>query len=235
MNKQLFLLFLFGICTLGLACDDDTSQRELITITDNFTTDAAGWDPGFSDYFADQDEENLDLDFTYTTLPAPLDTTEGALRLAGTNTSDDLFMFLTKEITGLEPNQPYSVTIDVVYASDVPDNTVGIGGSPGESVYVKAGAAAMEPLPFVTSDGIYRMNVDKGNQSQGGSNARVIGDFANGTDQERYTLLTESLDRPITVTADDNGSIWLLVGTDSGFEGRTTIYYDRIAATIERR
>ncbi len=41
----------------------------------------------------------------------------------------------------------------------------GIGGSPGESVYVKAGATTEEPLIIEDSDGWLRMNIDKGNQA----------------------------------------------------------------------
>jgi hypothetical protein len=32
-------------------------------------------------------------------------------------------------------------------------------------------------------------------------------------------------------TASD-GSLWIAIGTDSGFEGITTLYYDRIAVTL---
>ncbi|MDE0699169.1 MAG: hypothetical protein OXH61_00425 [Acidimicrobiaceae bacterium] len=38
----------------------------------------------------------------------------------------------------------------------------------------------------------------------------------------------------LTVETDDDGSVWLIVGTDSGFEGLTRLYYDRIAYTLTR-
>jgi hypothetical protein len=31
-----------------------------------------------------------------------------------------------------------------------------------------------------------------------------------------------------TVTSDKDGSIWVIIGSDSGFEGATTLYYDAI-------
>jgi hypothetical protein len=34
------------------------------------------------------------------------------------------------------------------------------------------------------------------------------------------------------VKANAQGEIWLVVGTDSGFEGKTTIYYNSIQAVI---
>ena len=32
--------------------------------------------------------------------------------------------------------------------------------------------------------------------------------------------------------ADNTGSAWLIVGTDSGFEGLTSLYYHRITYTL---
>lgn len=37
----------------------------------------------------------------------------------------------------------------------------------------------------------------------------------------------------VQAEADDEGRIWLIVGTDSGFEGRTELYYTRYRATFE--
>ena len=34
------------------------------------------------------------------------------------------------------------------------------------------------------------------------------------------------------VTADGEGRLWLIVGTDSGFEGLSAFYYARIACTL---
>lgn len=37
---------------------------------------------------------------------------------------------------------------------------------------------------------------------------------------------------PINVTTDSQGSAWVIVGTDSGFEGATTVFYDSIELTL---
>jgi len=34
------------------------------------------------------------------------------------------------------------------------------------------------------------------------------------------------------IRADDRGAVWLLVGTDSGFEATTSLYYTRVIATF---
>jgi hypothetical protein len=35
-----------------------------------------------------------------------------------------------------------------------------------------------------------------------------------------------------SVTSDDDGALWLIVGTDSGFEGLTALYYSQITASL---
>jgi len=36
----------------------------------------------------------------------------------------------------------------------------------------------------------------------------------------------------VSVDADDEGRVWLIVGTDSGFEGLSVLYYARISYTL---
>ena len=40
---------------------------------------------------------------------------------------------------------------------------------------------------------------------------------------------------PLVVTPGADGSVWLIVGTDSGFEGRTSLYYTRVVAEFTPR
>jgi hypothetical protein len=201
----------------------------------NFSAGAEGWIGDFADYPNEAGVEQFyQLEFSHTGLPAPLNTTDGALRLSGINKSDDLFMFIKKKITGLEAGKKYTVNLTIDFATDVANNMVGIGGSPGESVFVKAGAVALEPKKMInTSENWFRMNIDKNNQSNSGNDMKVIGNFANGTNVNTYTIKQLSTITPITVQANPQGEIWLVVGTDSGFEGRTTIYYNSVKATIK--
>jgi hypothetical protein len=201
----------------------------------NFSAGAEGWIGDFADYPNEPGVEQFyQIEFSHTGLPAPLNTTDGALRLSGINKSDDLFMFIKKKITGLEAGKKYTVNLTIDFATNVANNMVGIGGSPGESVFVKAGAIALEPMKMInTSENWFRMNIDKNNQSNSGNDMKVIGNFANGTNINTYTIKQLSTITPITVQANPQGEIWLVIGTDSGFEGRTTIYYNSVKATIK--
>ena len=81
------------------------------------------------------------------------------------------------------------------------------------------------------------MNLDKGNQATGGSDAIVVGNIANGlTDCANpvYTMKTlQNTQDTSTAKTDSRGTIWAMVGTDSGFEGTTALYYTKIVVTLE--
>ena len=211
-----------------------------VSATWDFEDGSGGWASDIADY----SDATMPEDFLSETGVAPpgLDTGEDHVHLAATNTSDDLFKYLRREIgpeLPLAAGTAYEVAFTVEFASSAPSGCAGIGGAPGESVWLKVGATDEEPVP-VSEDGDTRLSVDKGGQSQGGEAAEVAGDVANGIpceealeqDPAPYAMVTHehTLSDPVTTT--DDGTMWLFVGTDSGFEGRTSLYYDRIAVTL---
>jgi hypothetical protein len=166
-------------------------------------------------------------------LPAEMGGGKG-LFISGMNRSDDLWMFWKKKLTGLQPNTEYQVVLDVEMASNVAAGITGVGGAPGESVYVKAGASQAEPNVAEDSQGQLRLTVGKGNQSTSGSAAAVLGNVAkeNNT-SDQYALVhrnNRSVQQSATTSAD--GSLWIFFGTDSGFEGTTSLYYTNAAAVL---
>lgn len=228
---RLLLVCAFGIAVVGCGSSDTETV---------FTFDEGpdGWIAGFADYPVDADLDIYDLEADWRQLPPNLD--GKSLYSRGTNRSDDLWMFWKRSIEGLDPNTDYSVAITIELASNVPEGLLGVGGSPGESVYVKAGAATAEPDVEVDDLGWWRFTADQGIQSSGGEDALVVGTMANpeldpetadGMTFELMSLDTEG--QTLTATTDASGVLWVFVGTDSGFEGRTDIYYDRIMVSLE--
>lgn len=224
----------FGAVLVAGACDDGSTGPPdgVVELRFDLTTGNEGWTGGFAD-FPEGREEQLELTVERRALPEELPIDGSAFFISGRNTSDDLFMFLKRKIAGLEPDRRHALEFTVELASNAPSGCAGIGGPPGEAVTVKAGATRVEPEPIVV-DGDVRMNVDKGNQSSGGEAAVVLGDVATGpgdcTNPEWRTKTLESPE-PFVVTADENGEVWLLVGTDSGFEGTTGLFYLTIEVT----
>lgn len=96
---------------------------------------------------------------------------------------------------------------------------------------LKAGASTKKP-ERVKDGTYYKLNLDKVNQLEGGKDLVAIGNRANGKDVVEYTLIQRSnADKPFTVKTDANGEAWLIIGTDSGFEGNQSTYYNRIKVT----
>lgn len=202
-----------------------------------FDQGSQDWAPGFADLPVDYDPDLFALDSGWSALPSGLE--GNAIYLSGRNASDDLFMYLQKQIAGLQPETSYQITFDIELASNTPAGMVGIGGSPGEGVFVKAGAVNREPGLVTDAIGWLRPDIDKGNQASEGSDMINLGTLANpNIDPEtatgkEYALMTlNNQDALFQVTSAANGSIWVIIGTDSGFEGTTTVYYDSITITL---
>ena len=234
MNKTFITFSTLILALAGCQNNDQTNVVEPTEYIYNFQEDSEDWAAGFADYPNEANaEEFYELEFSHSMLPSPQRITDGALKQAGNNHSDDLFMFVKKKITELVPYRTYNISMEIEFASNASNGATGIGGSPAEDVFIKAGASTSEPLKVIdNSDNYYRMNIDKGNQAQDGANMKLIGDFANGTESSAYNLVTLKTMNSISVESDSNGEIWVVVGTDSGFEGKTTIYYNKIKVIL---
>lgn len=231
LSSFLIINFTFFSCKKNANNPPSTDK----TIIDNFTSGTDNWLGDFADYPNDPIMlPQYQLQYSHSNLPTPLNISDGALRQSGMNRSDDLFMFIKKKVTGLTPGKTYNVDIKVDFATNAASNQFGVGGPPGEAVILKAGAVSVEPTKLlIIPENWFRMNIDKGNQTIGGTEMQVIGDFANGTDQNTYKIKQLSTAIPLNVKANPEGEIWLVIGTDSGFEGITTIYYNSIQGVIK--
>ena len=191
------------------------------------------WFPLFADYPAAPDQEAM-FDLIAEPRPLPVELGgEPAFFLGGSNRSDDLFMGLYRPIEGLAPDTTYETTLSVTLASNIPTGLVGIGGSPGDSVYVKGGVSTEEPNREIV-DEWWRPTVDKGNQFSNGSEGVTLGTIAKPADgNDQWVLIERTTGRkPIIATTNPEGQLWTFVGTDSGFEGRTEIYFHSVTVTL---
>lgn len=198
----------------------------------DFARQQHDWSAGFADYT--DAYENLELKAEMALLPEPLNPsgkTTGFM-VQGDNRPDDLFMFIRRKMTGLKPNRQYTINATIQFASDAPAGGIGIGGAPGEAVFMKAGAVNFEPTVSKNAQGTYTINLDKGNQGQGGKDMKIIGNVAKTDDSPGYASLVRKA-YGIKVKTNDQGEFWLIIGTDSGYEGMTRLFYQKIDVQIE--
>ena len=236
LNRSFFSrisLLLTGL-TLLAGCDADVvvGQPGANLYQYNFAQGAQNWQVGYSDYPV-EDAEIYELRHGIKPLPAGF--SGQGLMVSGHNRSDDLFMFIKRRVTGLTPSTRYKASLKLTFLSNIGEGCFGIGGSPGESVFIKFGYAEQEP-----KQAGYYLNVAKGYQSEDGTHAKVIGNFAakdancNASVYKSKTITT-SAEQSLEFTTNADGSIWFFIGSDSGFEGLTTIYYRSVELKLTPR
>jgi hypothetical protein len=222
-----------------LSCGDKgPATPAATTLSYSFETGDEGWQAGFADYPAGlTSSDSLDLyKFAYgwSVLPASVQPRQYGIRLRAANRSDDVFMFLKKKVTGLVPDTDYRILLETELASNAPTNAIGIGGAPGEAVTVKLGATQNEPKTVRDAQQWYRMDIDKGNQTQAGKDMLVAGHIGVSDTTTTHAVIRRNSPAPLTRRSSPTGELWLIVGTDSGFEGTTELWWANIKVTLQR-
>ena len=211
-----------------------------VSFSFDFRNGALGWQAGFADYPPSTDKNGFyQLLADVRTLPPELGVNGTGFYVQGNNHSDDLFMFIKRRLNsdeGIVAGQTYQITYTLVFASSVQSGCVGVGGSP--AVTLKAGASPAEPVALFDASPLIswlRMNVGK-DPNQGNIAASPTGTIANGipcgSAQNSYVSIQRTHQHTSLVNANSKGELWLLIGTDSGFEGLTALYYQRIDVTL---
>ena len=202
-------------------------------------------DLGFSIDTADHDVDhqlNGKIRSELTSLPSPYEYRQGIM-FQWQNYSDDIKGFIHKKITGLNANSQFSVNFTVEVVTFMSDACVGIGGSPGQSVKVKAALLVDEPTKLIddiTGTAMYRLEVNDG--QSGGDDVVVLGHiglpipcddnfFANPV----WEIKPLTNDEAFTFTTNSNGEAWVYVSIDSGFEGESTVYLASVELQIQQQ
>lgn len=252
MKKRLLVLSLalvLGFSSVGFAdVNKKKAKMKNVTLVSapqnsndkiayDFKDGLQGFKGNFADLPADDNvEEFYELKFGHGTIPIDGQEITGIF-LSGNNHSDDLFMYTyvnLGESLGLEKNTLYDVMVNLKIATNAPADAAGVGGAPGESVYVKVGVVDTEPKTVLDSNNYYRLNLDKANQEASGKDMQVVGNLAktNGTTDNSYE--NKSYSYKTQVKTDNDGNAYLVIGTDSGFEGPTSIYINDIVVDVAK-
>ncbi len=213
---------------------NNTNNQQPVQLEFDFSASGEGFVPIYADY-PEGEEEFYELESGWEPLPGMLPGERSGVYISGNNHSDDLFMLLARKIehAQITSGTQWSLTASVEIATSAGSGCVGVGGAPGESVFFKAGAVGFTP-ESAPVENFMTMNLDKGNQSGGGEDMYVIGDLANGTDDcmgETWAFKTMNL-QDFAVTAGDDGELWILFGTDSGFEATSRWYLTHVELTL---
>jgi hypothetical protein len=202
----------------------------------SFDNDNGGWEGGFADLPIDYNPAIYDLQYIRELLPITPNTNNYGMKLNSINRSDDLFMFMTKKIEDLKPNTEYNASLLLKMYTNQSGGMMGVGGAPGESVSIKVGILGKQPKIVEgngSSESNYLMNIDKGNQSTEGKDAKIVGNIVK-PDSEQDGFQPVSFNFNNKVTTNGNGELYVIIGSDSGYEGLTTLYFDDVKLTLKQ-
>jgi len=148
MKIQLALLTAAFISALLNACNggSDESPRP-VQIDIDINSAITDWSGGFSDYTPETEPDDVVVE----PRPLPQPHTGFGLYTFGTNRSDDLFIYIKRQLTGFAPHVSYALAFRVQFLPEAPAGCIGVGGEPGEAVIVKGGASPVEPLTVLVN------------------------------------------------------------------------------------
>ena len=197
----------------------------------SFDEDKEGFEAIYADYEADAILQYEMID-GFERLPLT-DKEAHGLYIGAKNCSADLFMGYVKEIDGLDANGMYRVNVQFTVMSNVDKDLVGIGGSPGTSVYVKAGFSTAKPEVEKMEDGYMRfVTIDAGNLNVDGIDVYVVGNLEKEEIVEGF--VEKEFDLEMEVSSNRAGAMYLLIGTDSGFEGFSEYYISNVIVKLQK-
>ena len=115
-------LFLLCITLLSMTGCDDGDDAPLggadAEFSYTFDRDAEAWTVDFADLPVDYDPSIYEIESGYRPLPDGLP--GSGIYVQGHNRSDDLFMFLKRQVDGLIPEATYVVSVSMDLATNVP-------------------------------------------------------------------------------------------------------------------
>jgi hypothetical protein len=254
--KKIMVLGALAVSVAFYSCKDDSDRvdvidvpGEVINLAYDFESDDEGWNAGISD-IPSGELDNYFLDAEHVT-DVPFDS-NGALKVAASNPNNVFFLYVSKEITGLEPNTNYNVSFDIDFAANVTVDTTGVdttgvsGDTTGvigdtidvdlvnlnDSIIIKAGAVAEEPATEPDDLDFLRLIFDKGKVGIDGSDMIVIGRYSGNTSLGDYMKQTASNEDAFLATTNEDGELWLVVGAESTGK-EVELYFDSINVEID--
>jgi hypothetical protein len=220
--------WIVGLLAFLSGCDYSDQPITVFSISVPFSETDQEWTADFADY-PENDSIAYELYADHDLLPENLNSTGEimGLHISGKSTNRDLFMFIKGKISGLLPNTTYELLFTVKVASNTPSSV-------GENVKLKVGATLIEPRKELQA-GVYRMNINKGNQAEGGSDMITIGNVVS-TSTTGFAIITRtnSSKNDFTITTDETGEIWIVIGTESGIDGLTELFYTQVDVSFNQ-
>lgn len=221
---------IFGSLVLSVflvSCKGGTDTLPIKFFTSTFQRDAEDW-TGDVALFKNGQQDTIAFNIKQGKIPGSTDSTSRGLSVSGKNIGDNLFLFIKKKITGLDPALTYKVAYQINIGTSYPDTV----GSAGRLIFIKAGASPNEPVKELKNN-YYNVSIDLGSLSQSGAEMMYLGTAGNGLDSVAYrSIVRTNANLAVEVKPNAAGEIWLCVGAETSYKGLIQLYYDRIYTAV---
>ncbi len=236
--KYLFYctLFLMNSCMDGDDATFSEAQYDFAYI-EKFDQGISDWIGGFADY-PDSLESELDLKIEYKELDNVFEEDNHALVLSGKNPHEDLFYYISRKFSDLDPNSVYQLS----FSYEILMEAIGKNTVDETELYFKAGGLSVKPestLDFspVSENAAYNyLNADKGNdQVNGTDQIYYFGKIEEHLDQEKVILKGETDQISILVQTNANGEFWIIFGIDSNTPSELSFAFNTIIVFFQKQ
>lgn len=223
MRLGLFLILGLTVWSCSTEPDNDIS---VFNSSYDFDESSYDWAGGAADYSI-KDTAKVKFDLVYAA-PEGIVPDRHSLKLSGNIAGDYLTMFIKKHITGLKPETNYTLAFDIELGCDA-DSTA------AQTVILKSGATIDEPRT-IERDQHYRLNLDNGLYAENGVDMVVVDTVRVNSATNEYGVV-QSGDMPskyvyVNAKSDADGSLWVIIATESSGIGRSIVYYTKIGITF---
>ncbi len=227
MKPWFWIFVVIALSVTGCSSSSDM-ELDLSSNVFDFNEGTHGWVYGFSDFPANSHDSILfELAYKYEQVA----TNGKAISLGGNNRNKDLFFYIKRKLTGLQPNANFTITfeVDVLCPSRAQVTTW------GENIVLKAGASGVEPKSVIDA-GNFEMNIDKGTNFESGLDMAIIGNLYNSEySPDEYVTLSRgntTSDAPFEAKSNAKGELWLVIGADSNYEGVCEVNFSKVSAVL---
>jgi len=243
MRIKGLIYWIIGVAAILNSCSlaDDAGDQlpeydfAFIELFDEATLD---WQGGFSDY-PDSLKDALNFQIERKELSNVFSADNHVLMLSARNPHGDLFYYIAKKFTDLEPSTSYQLSFSYEILIEDVDQSV---DSVDTELYLKAGAITKEPetqLSFDSGNNLgsnFVLNADKGeNQIDGTDRIYFIRKVTDPIYSTKPVIISgETSPGQVTVSTDINGNFWVIFGVDSKSKAELSFSFNTMVVFFKK-
>lgn len=190
--------------------------------------------------FAVEHPLNSSIEKQLSSLPVPYEYRQG-IKFSWNNYNQDIKGFIKKKVTGLKANSEFEVDFSVNILTYMSEECLGVGGSPGRDVTIKAGVLPAEPIKMIDESGLfptYRLNIS--DDLFGGEDTVYLGNIGlpilcdeTFWQQEKVWEIKSVINEDdVIIESNTRGDAWLYLSLDSGVGSVSEVYIIDYQITI---